>query len=85
MDHMKTIGKSTKALDQMMQGKTAYDAATVRAIAREVAAAGGDALTRLFPEGSIIAPSEARPEIWTDWARFTGLAEDMSAAAAGSG
>ncbi|MGB0749079.1 MAG: c-type cytochrome [Magnetospiraceae bacterium] len=34
-----------------------------------------------FPEGSDAPESEAKPDIWTDSARFTGLADDAAAAA----
>ena len=78
MDHMGQIGKATKAIGQMLQGKTAYDAEVLEAYAREIAAAGGSKMTAMFPEGSIQGPSEARPEIWSDWDRFAGSAQELT-------
>ena len=39
--------------------------------------AAGAEMTRLFPEGSGGKPSEARPEIWTDFATFLHFAERL--------
>lgn len=78
MDHMGEIGKATKAIGRMMQDKAAWDPGAVRAHAAAISRAGGPAITELFPEGSIRGPSEARPEIWAEWARFERIAEDLS-------
>ena len=43
----------------------------------------GEALTKLFPEHSIEGPSEAKPEIWTDWEEFSELAKQLDVFAAG--
>lgn len=77
MDAMVDIGKAMKVLAPMMQGKTAYDAPVVRAAAERIAGHAGDHLVMLFPEGTDGAPSEARPEIWTDPEGFAALAARM--------
>lgn len=37
----------------------------------------GPAMTDLFPPGSLDAPSEARPEIWQQWAEFVAHADRL--------
>ena len=84
---MKSLGDSMKALSLMVTGKAPYDAAETKKIA--VAIKGhAEAIPKLFPKGSISGPSEALPNIWTDWETFTGLAgsleklsDDLGAAA----
>lgn len=78
MDAMVMIRDAMKVLTPMMQGKTPYDAAVVKEQAGVIGAHGGDALTDLFPEGSLDKPSEARPEIWENWSDFQDLAMQLS-------
>ena len=91
MDGMGVMKESMKVLTPMMQGKTEYDAEAVRRAAAKIQAHAGDTLTKLFPEGSDGKPSEAKPEIWSDWNGFAGLAAQLEtlsaglAAAAGNG
>lgn len=61
----------------MMRGQTDYDPERVRAFAEDMRQHSGEALTRLFPEGTTGAPSEAKPNIWTDWEEFAALAEQL--------
>ena len=75
---MKKLGKSMKALARMMRGHAPYDTEKVRALARNLADHGSANLTKLYPEGSLHKPSEARPEIWSDWERFSALAEQLT-------
>lgn len=77
MDGMGVMKESMKVLTPMMQGKTPYDAAVVRREADKIGAHAGEALTKLFPEGSNHKPSEAKPEIWTDWDHFARLAAQL--------
>ncbi len=78
---MSNLGKSMKALAGMLKGKTPYDAASVKQHARQLADHGNGAITKLFPEGSLVKPSEARPEIWQDWEKFKSLAAQLTQAA----
>lgn len=77
MDGMMAMGKSVKEITPMMRGQTDYDPERVRAFAEDMRQHSGEALTRLFPEGTTGAPSEAKPNIWTDWDEFAALAEQL--------
>ena len=77
MDGMMAMGKSVKEITPMMRGQTDYDPERVRAFAEDMRQHSGEALTRLFPEGTTGAPSEAKPNIWTDWEEFAALAEQL--------
>lgn len=74
MDGMMALGNSVKAITPMMRGKQAYDAEAVKGFAQDIRSHSGEAMTRLFPEGSSDAPSVAKPRIWTDWEEFEALA-----------
>lgn len=78
MDFMESMGDAMKEITAMMRGKQAYDAGRLRALAGTVGDHGGEALTKLFPEGSLDKPTEALPAIWTDWERFSALADRLS-------
>lgn len=82
MDHMKTIKETMKVLAPLMKGDVTYDAAQVRTLALRLSAKGGDAMTELFPEGSIQGKSEALPAIWQDWGQFTTSAMELQESAA---
>lgn len=75
---MEAFGDSMKSLTAMMRGKQSYDAERVRAAASEIADHGGEALLRLFPENSLQAPTKSLPAIWTDWERFSALANQLA-------
>ncbi|WP_212524722.1 cytochrome c [Actibacterium sp. MT2.3-13A] len=83
MEAMEAMRDAVKRVVPMMSGAAAYDPQAVRAAARVIEAHSGGALTALFPDGAIAPPSEARPRIWTDWARFSALAEELGVAARG--
>ncbi len=75
MDAMGVMSKAVKAMTEMMRGKTEYDPDAIRQGAQIIKSHAGEAMTKLFPEGSMHKPTEARPEIWTDWDRFKELAD----------
>lgn len=77
MDSMKDIGRATKIIAAMFRGSRSYDAAAVAAAARSVADHGGDALLSKFPKDSLQTPTEAVPEIWSDWDAFAALAKSL--------
>lgn len=83
MDGMGVMREAMKVLTPMMQGRTNYDATLVREHAEDISRHSGEALTKLFPEGSIMPPSEARPEIWQDWESFSELSEQLLVTAEG--
>ncbi len=69
--HAKKIGQALKA------GKThaiAPEAEGISAAAKQI--------PDLFPPGSTNPKSRAKPEIWTNWDKFVGLANDLSSNAA---
>ena len=82
MEHMRSVKAAMKELASIFKGKVAYDADTVLRNALQLSAKGGEAMTQLFPEGSIEGPSEALPVIWTDWERFTAGARELEVSAA---
>lgn len=81
---MKGVGQSSKVVGDMLQGKTAFDAAAAKA-ALDVIAANAADFPNHFPEGSD-ANSEALPAIWQNKADFDAkakkLSDDATAAAA---
>ena len=82
MEFMESLGDAMKSLTEMMRGEEDFDAERVRSLARTIGDHGGEALTSLFPEGSLDPPTEALPVIWQDWERFSSLADQLSAYAA---
>lgn len=81
MDAMSAIGKSMKSIGKMLKGSETFETAKVAASAEVIAAHSGETLTGLFPGDSLQAASEASPDIWSDWNRFSGYADDMQSAA----
>lgn len=78
MELMESMGDAVKALAAMFRGKEPYDAERVRRLAGSIEAHGAEAMTKLFPEGSLDHPSEALPAIWKEWPRFEALARDTA-------
>lgn len=78
MDAMGMIGKAAKAIQLMLIGKTPYAPERIIAAAEVIKAHGGAALTRHFPKGSLQAPTEAVPAIWTEWDTFSKEAEQLA-------
>lgn len=85
MEAMEEMRDAVKRVAPMMSGAAAYDPQAVREAARVIEGHSGDALKSLFPEGSIQPSSEARPVIWSDWPRFSDLADALGIAARGLG
>lgn len=82
MDAMGEMGDVMKSLSSIMRGDKDYDAAAVRSGAEVIQSHSGEALTKLFPEHSIEGPSEAKPEIWSNWQEFEALANQLDLFAA---
>lgn len=81
MDAMTEIGDSVKSVGQMLKGEAPYNRERIAAAGQAIAGHAGQALTDLFPEGSLHAPSEASPEIWADWAEFSKIAGTLKESA----
>jgi cytochrome c556 len=78
MDLMKSIGDATKSLAEIMKGSVPYDVAQVRKLASTIEGHSGEAMTVKFPENTLAHPSEAVPAIWSDWDRFSELADQLA-------
>lgn len=83
MDTMGILGKVTKSLTAIMRGDVGYDSELVRKNAAQIQRHAGDSMTKLFPEDSLMKPSEALPAIWSDWEDFETLAMRLEALAVG--
>ena len=78
MDSMEVLGDAMRELTAMMRGQQDYSADRVRTLAGTIDGHSGEALTKLFPKDSLDHPSEALPAIWSDWDRFSALADQLS-------
>lgn len=84
---MMMLGEQVKLLAPVAGGGSVRPE-LVREAAEMISMHAGPAMTDLFPEGSLEAPTEARPEIWARWQEFSdlsdrlaGLGEELGAAA----
>jgi cytochrome c556 len=80
MDNMKDAVKQLKAI---YKGDVEYNPETIRNAALVIRDHSGDAMSKLFPEGSLKGKSEAKPIIWQEWNRFKKLADDQEKVALG--
>ncbi|WP_319568792.1 c-type cytochrome [Cohaesibacter marisflavi] len=83
MHSMKEMGKAVRAVKAMVQDPEAYDAESARKQAEIIKQHAGQNLVDQFPEGSLQAPTHAKPEIWTDWERFSQLSSQLESYADG--
>lgn len=74
---MKGAGGAMKAIKAAVEGNKAADAVEP---AMKIAATMKKAPS-LFPKGSDAGETDAKPEIWQDWAKFEQAAADAAAAA----
>lgn len=81
MDAMTEISKNVKIVGQMLKGTSAYNPDEIARAAKDITGHAGDAMTTLFPEGSLMSPSEASPAIWTKWPEFSEYAGSLQSAA----
>jgi cytochrome c556 len=80
MELMGTIGMNVKTLGDMAGGKTAFDAAAAEAAKAAIVAAAAEVPVKFEPQATDPV-SEAKPDIWANWADFTAKAEALGAAA----
>lgn len=76
MELMKSLGDHMKSMAAMIKGKTPFDASKIAASARDIQDESRN-IVRLFPEGSLKNPSEARPAVWIQWDRFSELTDRL--------
>jgi len=81
MDLMDTQKDAMKVLGGMAKGQVPFDAAKAAEAAHEIEKTAAK-IPDLFPEGTGGHPSEAKPEVWTQWDKFTADAETLTKAAA---
>ena len=80
MDLMDTQKDAMKVLGGMAKGQVPFDAAKAAEAAHEIENTAAK-IPDLFPEGTGGHPSEAKPEVWTQWEEFTADAEALTKAA----
>lgn len=76
MDGMSAIADNVKVLGTMAKGQIAFDAMTAQAAARAIAAHSA-ASVALFTPRETDPKTEARPEIWENFADFTDKAQAL--------
>nr|WP_321457296.1 cytochrome c [uncultured Cohaesibacter sp.] len=77
MHSMKEIGKAIRMLKGNIKSEKDYDAVVVRKQARTIKLIAGKSMTDQFPTGSLQEPTHAKAEIWTNWERFSELANRL--------
>ena len=85
MDGMKAMQQVVKGIARMFSGQGDCDAAAVGRASAEIVGLAWDAVTSKFPEGTTGHPSEANPEIRSDWGQFQALADQLALTARGLG
>jgi len=75
---MSAMRDAMRDIAPMMQGQADYDEMAVQAAAAVLQQHAGKTMTQLFPEEAIPAASYARPEIWSNWERFSALADELN-------
>ena len=78
MDAMKTMASSMKSLHAIATGKAKFDLEKIKTNTSAIRNVGGEKLLKMFPQGSVMAPSEAKPEIWENWPAYVNLVENLS-------
>lgn len=81
MDGMKAIGQQVKIMVPMLKGTLPYDPKQVATSAGIIEDHSGENFTKLFPEGSDGHPSEALPDIWSDWSKFNDISSELQTSA----
>jgi cytochrome c556 len=75
---MMMLSEQIKLLTPALSGGSNATPSTLKEAAGMIKMHAGSAMTNLFPEGSIEAPSEARAEIWARWSEFTDYADRLA-------
>ncbi|QQR40077.1 c-type cytochrome [Devosia rhizoryzae] len=74
---MMMLGEQIKLMGPVVEQPSAGDVQTLKTASEMISMHAGRAMTDLFPEGSLDAPSEARPEIWERWQEFSAYATEL--------
>ena len=73
---MMMLGEQVKTLVPAVESG-AVTQTQIDTAAKMILMHSGEAMTNLFPEGSIEGPSEASPAIWKEWAAFSAYADRL--------
>jgi cytochrome c556 len=79
MAHMTMIAQHTETLGKMAKGVAAFDPQTANAALATIAASARD-IPDYFEDPATDPKSEARPEIWESWDRFTAMSLALASA-----
>jgi cytochrome c556 len=80
MDLMGTIAANTKVLGQMAGGEAAFNADAAATAKANLAAAAAEIPAKFEPQATDPV-SDAKPEVWTNWADFMTKSETLLAQA----
>lgn len=80
MDLMETQKDAMKVIGAMAKGEAPFDSVKAGKAAQKIETTAAE-IVDLFPEGTLGPKSEAKPEIWTQWDKFTADAEGLEIAA----
>jgi cytochrome c556 len=72
---MKLFPDAVRTLGEMFRGTRPYDQKEFKAAAETIRKNSGAALREKFPPGSVGEGSQAKPEIFAEWAEFTLLSD----------
>ncbi|MGV8856589.1 MAG: c-type cytochrome [Devosia sp.] len=75
---MMMLAEQVKSLSPLLDGSGQVEQAIIMEAASVISLHAGSAMTDLFPEGSLEAPSVARPEIWQRWEQFSGYSRRLA-------
>lgn len=78
MDLMVDMKDEVKKVSAIFKGQRDYDADLIRRAASLIEQHSGEAMTRLFPQGSLDKHTEAKPAVWEEWQRFKELANKQT-------
>lgn len=76
---METLGKTMKTLSNAIKADAPVD--ELAQAARAIREHAGQNMIDLFPDHSLQAASQARPEIWDNWDRFVNLSMELESIA----
>lgn len=79
-ERMELMKRHDELLDRifaMIRGELSYSEKLVKAAAREIKETSARHYVKLFPKGSDRKPSEALPAIWTEFDRFSQMADRL--------
>ncbi len=85
MEAMKAIAGALKVIKREISQGEEYSATEVKRQADLIKSYSGQAMTKLFPDGSSGGVSEAKLQIWSLWSDFQNKADDLEKASTALG